>query len=94
MDNDIIIEVAKRTKTEVIEQIKEVPIVAAPFVFAGIIFSPVILVVVILVAVLALIAHNEYKAYEQELIMNDLQTPSVDPLNVPDNNETDDKPNN
>lgn len=81
MENDIIIEVAKRTLTEVKEQIKEIPVVAIPFALWGFVFTPFWAFISLVLLVIALVAYNEYTDYTQELIMADLQAdPQPDPI--------------
>lgn len=74
MEQDIIIELAKRTLTEVKNQVKEIPIVAVPFALWGFLLTPWWLFISLVLLVLVIIAHNEYTDYTNELIMADLQT--------------------
>jgi hypothetical protein len=81
MEQDIIIEVAKRTLHEAKEQVFETPIVAGVLAIMGIVFAPWWVLVLNIIFIFGWIARNEYNDYTQELLMADLQAePQPDPI--------------
>lgn len=69
MEKDIVVEVAKRTGREVIDQISETPFVAIPFALYGIIYSSWTGIVIITIMILAFIAYDQYRE-----IINEIET--------------------
>ncbi|AQW89062.1 putative membrane protein [Erwinia phage pEa_SNUABM_50] len=81
MQEDIIVEVAKRTIVEIKEQVLSTPFVAAPFAVYGLIASSFFATFICILAIIGFVAYQEYKQYEEELLAGNLEVPNkVDPI--------------
>jgi len=69
VEKDIVVEVAKRTGREVIDQISETPFVVVPFALCGLIWSSWTSIVVVTIIILAFIVYDQYKE-----IINEIET--------------------
>ncbi|SOK58802.1 hypothetical protein [Yersinia phage fHe-Yen9-04] len=67
MKEDIVLEIAKRTLTEVKEQVLSTPFIVSPFAFLGVIVSPLWATLVVALVAMAYIAYEEYKYYIEEV---------------------------
>lgn len=67
MKEDIVLEIAKRTLTEVKEQVLSTPLITIPFAVLGVVVSPLWATILVALIAMAYVAYEEYKYYVEEV---------------------------